>query len=68
MASEDIFSNYIPLSNSVNADPDNLLSESPVIQNSPPRQDVSRERGLARNDSLHDRAVRNLQEIELTVA
>ena len=60
---EDIFSNYIPLSNSVNAD----LSEGPVLQNSPHRQDVSRERGLHRIDSLHDRAVRNLQEIELTV-
>jgi hypothetical protein len=51
MASEDIFSNYIPLSNTVNADPDNLLSEGPVLQNSPPRQDVSRERGLDRSDS-----------------
>ena len=55
MASEDIFSNYTPLSNSVNADPDNLLSEGPVLQNSPPRQDVSRKRGLDRSDSLHDR-------------
>ena len=51
MASEDIFLNYIPLSNTVNADPDNLLSEGPVLQNSPPRQDVSRERGLDRSDS-----------------
>ena len=66
MASEEIFSDYIPLSNSGKGDSDNVLSEGPVLQNSPPRQDVSRESAIDRSDSLLDRTVRNLQEIELT--
>ena len=68
MASEDIFSNYIPPSNSVteNAEPD-ILSEGPVHQNFPPRQEHSRERGLIDRNDSQDRAMRNLQEIELTV-
>lgn len=44
-----------------------MLSAGPVLQNSPPRPDVCRERGIDRSDSLHDRVVRNLQEIDLTV-
>ena len=46
MASEEFFSDYIPLSNSGKGDPDNVLSEDPVLQNSSPRQDASRESAL----------------------